>query len=186
MASHTPEELEQALAALRDIHLPAPPDPWRAANDLMGTLALLAVAALAVWLARRYVLVTPHVLALRELERIRRAHRRGQPPAITLRACGSVVRRFVLALYPVSDVAGLSGEQWLAFLDRAGGAEAFFQEGLGHVLAQGPFQPAPPPFDAERLLAGLARWVRRVHGPPRTWHDKLLHPRRGLPSRLYP
>ena len=68
-----------------------------------------------------------------------------------------ILRRAALAAYPRADVAGLAGEQWLAFLDAHANARRF-SEGPGRALASAPYAgPAQVPG-----LNALAReWVRR-------------------------
>jgi Ca-activated chloride channel family protein len=74
-----------------------------------------------------------------------------------------LVRRTALAAFPREQVASLTGEAWLAFLDRSlDGTE--FSAGPGRLLASAPYSPLPP---GERQLAGLValtrRWIRRHH-----------------------
>jgi Ca-activated chloride channel family protein len=82
-----------------------------------------------------------------------------------LRADGSnpqtvalVLRRCALAAFPRSDVAGLSGTEWLAFLDRTGGGTAFCK-GAGRVVAQAPYAAHSP--DTPGLSQLAEHWVRR-------------------------
>ena len=84
--------------------------------------------------------------ALRELAQV------GEDPA----AIANVLRRTALAAYPRAEVAGLSGPDWLAFLDRTFPATGF-ADGKGEVFAVAPFQTQP----SDPVAAKLARdWVR--------------------------
>ena len=74
----------------------------------------------------------------------------------------TLLKRVALARYPRTDVASLTGQGWLDFLDRNGGAGRF-ADGPGKVLAEGPYAPAPT-FDAEALLALTGDWIRRNSG----------------------
>ena len=151
------EEFEGlSLTGLIDLLEPAPvPDPvsmWpqTAAWAWVG----LAVLGL-VWLA---------------VARLRARHRANAYRRAALRALdgagpdaariAAILRRAALAAYPRAEVAGLTGSDWLAFLDRSYGGTGFSQ-GPGQVLARAPYRPCPPAPD----LPPLARdWLRR-HRP---------------------
>lgn len=55
-----------------------------------------------------------------------------------------IVRRTALAAFPREDVAGLTGEHWLAFLDRTLPGDGF-SDGPGRVLAAAPYRDVPVP-----------------------------------------
>ncbi|MFC6688894.1 DUF4381 domain-containing protein [Jhaorihella thermophila] len=77
----------------------------------------------------------------------------GDPAAIA-----EILRRAALAAYPRRDVAGLIGEDWLAFLDETG-PEAVFAHGPGRVLAIAPYRPVEDGGPALRAIAET--WIRR-------------------------
>lgn len=73
----------------------------------------------------------------------------------------AVLRRTALAGFPREEVAGLTGNRWLAFLDGTmpGGG---FVDGPGRVLTEAPYRDA----SAMPALADLARrWIRRHRAP---------------------
>jgi Ca-activated chloride channel family protein len=74
-----------------------------------------------------------------------------------------LVRRTALAAFPREQVASLTGEAWLAFLDRSLDCTEF-SAGPGRLLASAPYAPIGP---GERQLVGLVeltrRWIRRHH-----------------------
>jgi len=70
-----------------------------------------------------------------------------------------------LAAFPRSEVAGLSGERWLAFLDKTMGGKDF-TEGGGRLLSELAYAPAPgiAELSDERirnLLQLTRRWIER-------------------------
>jgi len=150
-----PQQLQQL--DLRDIHAPGAPGAWPPAPGwwLLGALLLTGLALL----GRR---------GWRHWRRARRQHRilseldglRGTPcgPAF-IAGVSTLLKRVALSRFPRLDVAALTGGDWLAFLDRTGGAGAF-QRGAGRVLADGPYAPAPD-CDADALLALARDWLRR-------------------------
>ncbi len=114
----------------------------------------LAVVCVAAWLGRRW-------LVNRRANTYRRAALRaiaaaGDDPA----ALAVIVRRAALAGYPRVEVAGLYGEDWLAFLDEAYGGTGF-REGPGGLLAEAPYAAAT---NAPYLAPLVALWVRNHHG----------------------
>ena len=72
-------------------------------------------------------------------------------------ALSVLLRRTAIACFPQSGVAGLSGPQWLEFLDRVGNTDRFTR-GQGEVLAAAPYQRD---FDADvdNLLGLVKRWL---------------------------
>jgi len=73
-------------------------------------------------------------------------------------ALSALLKRVALARFPRTDVAALSGAEWLAFLDRTGG-NGRFREGAGAVLAHGPYAPRLD-CDADTLLALARDWIK--------------------------
>ncbi|MCT8974298.1 DUF4381 domain-containing protein [Microbaculum marinisediminis] len=79
----------------------------------------------------------------------------GDDPA----AIAAILRRAALAAWPREEVASLTGEAWLAFLDRTGG-DGRFSEGPGKAILSAPYRPAPGvPANGLSTLAG--HWIRR-------------------------
>ena len=69
----------------------------------------------------------------------------------------AILRRTALAAYPRDEVAGLSGEMWLAFLDRSYGGKGFATQ-TGRAMVSAPYQKSTP---VVRGLGDLAQqWVR--------------------------
>ncbi|WP_418296233.1 DUF4381 domain-containing protein [Microbulbifer sp. SA54] len=70
-----------------------------------------------------------------------------------------ILRRTALAAYPREQVAGLTGDDWLAFLNQGYPGDAFTGE-VGRALLQGPYRKVAPAQSSE--LARAARdWIRR-------------------------
>ena len=148
--------LVDLLDLLEPIPEPIPVSLW---PQTAGWIWLgLAVACVAAWLGRRWI------LAHRA-----NAYRRAALAAITTAgddptALAAVLRRAALAGYPRAEVAGLFGEDWLAFLDDAYGGTGFC-EGPGRLLAVAPYASAGQTPDLSSLVA---EWVRRHHRQPET------------------
>ncbi|MEA1049270.1 DUF4381 domain-containing protein [Lamprobacter modestohalophilus] len=148
---------------LRDIHLPAEPGFWPPAPGWWLLFTLLLGGAL--WLGRlgwgQYRRLRRRQRILAELDRLQRAGLQG--PAL-IAALSALLKRVALSRYPRTEVAALTGTDWLAFLDRSGG-NGRFATGPGRVLADGAYAPAAPEGDPGRdrqaLLTLVRDWLRR-------------------------
>lgn len=76
-------------------------------------------------------------------------------------AIAAILRRTALAAYPRAEIAALSGDRWLAFLDKTYPGAAF-GDGPGHVIALAPYraQPASP-----ELRRAATTWIRKHKVP---------------------
>jgi hypothetical protein len=150
------QALQQALA-LRDIHPPAAPGIWPPAPGWWVVLALLAAsltgAAASAWRVRRARARRRRILA--ELAALGGSAQGAQLAA----AVSALLKRVALSRFRRGQVAPLTGQAWLDFLDRHGGAGRF-TAGPGRVLAEGPYAPALE-LDAQALLDLARDWVRR-------------------------
>ncbi len=148
---------------LRDIHLPAGPGFWPPAPGWWLLFALLL--AVAFWLGRlgwgQYRRLRRRQRILLELDRLENAGLHG--PAL-IAAVSALLKRVALSRYPRIEVAALTGEAWVAFLDRTGG-NGRFAGGAGSVLADGAYAPDTPGLEQEvneqALLSAARDWLRR-------------------------
>ena len=75
-----------------------------------------------------------------------------------------LLRRIALMHYPRQQVAGLTGDSWLHFLDSSGGGGGF-ANGPGRVLAEGPYMPElPGEYDPVGVTALVREWIRKNAG----------------------
>jgi hypothetical protein len=152
------------LADLRDWHLPDPVSWWPPAPGwwLVAAAALVAlVLVVRLWFRWRRRTSLQRA-ARRELERLGRELAADGDRRRYLAELSRLLRRLALARYPRAQVAGLTGDDWLAFLDATGG-DGEFSQGVGRVLVESAYRPADETaFDPERLAALVGRWVNRV------------------------
>ena len=157
------------LARLRDV-VPAPEPPWWPPAPgwwALAGVAAVAAAALAAWLWLRRRRRRYRRLALAELERAYESCWRGavsgraaRPDAAGryLQEVNQVLRRAALVAWPRERVAALTGDEWLAFLDRSAGMRGF-RHGPGQALGAGPYRAAPE-CDVRAVHALARKWLR--------------------------
>ena len=140
----------QTLEGLNDIVVP---DPVSLMPQTVGWIILGAIVVA--------VLVTFTVLAWARYRR--NAYRREALALVEstpLAALPALVKRVALAVAPRTDVASLTDDAWLAFLDRTYGGTGF-SSGPGRPLASLSFDPAvPDQRESEDLRQLVALWIR--------------------------
>ena len=156
---------ENALP-LRDLHLPGAIGWWPLAPGWWVLIAI--VAAFAAWFAwREYRLWrfnAPRRHALRELARYESEYLEHRNPVVLGKQVSELLRRGMLAYAPRAEVAGLTGEAWLAWLDEGLPVPYFHTEG-GKSLLQLPYRD--PDGDVSDIDVGaLLSAVRMRLGEP--------------------
>ena len=148
------------LAGLRGYHLPDPVSWWPPAPGwwLLVGLLLAFASALAWWALRRRRQGAAARQALRELLALRTALEADQDRQAYVRGLSRLLRRFALTRFSRSEVAGLTGDEWLAFLDAHGGGRAFQGES-GRQLCDAPYRPQSG-IQLEQLESLVERWIR--------------------------
>jgi hypothetical protein len=120
------------------------------------------------WIWLGIALVVVILTGLRWLVRHRRATAYRRAGLAALAAAGDdpariavILRRTALAGFPRSEVAGLTGADWLRFLDRTMAGDGFVS-GPGRIIAEAPYRATAPDPALSRLAQ---RWVRRHTAP---------------------
>lgn len=151
------------LSQLRDIHLPAPISWWPPALGwwILAALIVAVLIGLFVW-SRRRQRDGWRRSALAELARLRQQYAVHPTTAHHIISELSVLlRRVAISCFPRAEVAMLSGEKWLAFLDRNMSKGATFQSESGRLLAVAPYLPhaAITPDALHTLFALCESWI---------------------------
>ena len=146
---------------LRDIHLPAdslwwPPAPgwWLLALLIVGTILLLP--RLRRWLRHQPL----KRVSMRELQRIRAAHRAGQGDRAALNAICTLLRRVTISYYGREQQAASTGDEWRRQLqDLARGSG--FDDAQLDLLTRDRYR-ADAHVDIESLAHACETWLRAL------------------------
>ncbi len=155
----------QALAQLRDIHLPPAIGVWPLAigwRILLVFTFLTCCSALYFAYCRRY---RPSYkrLALRLLadyEKNYHHHKNAQQFALQI---SDLLRRVALVYYPRAEVAKLHGQAWINFLNCTGKPDAFSD--LNPSLTQITYQDLAYEFDCKPLYNSARTWIKKRSKP---------------------
>ncbi len=136
MPPSTPMQ-QDPLAQLRDIHLPEAISAWPPAPGWwILTAVLLALLATGIYqLIKKLRRNRYRRQALKQLLTLEQYR---EQPSIYLAQLNQLLKQTALAANTTMNVAGLTGQQWLAFLDSSG-KTTHFQLGAGNILLQGPY-----------------------------------------------
>jgi len=150
---------------LRDIHLPADISWWPPAPGWWISAGLfLSVVLLALWLHRHTQNRQLHKAAAQELTRIQTSYEQQQNEQQLVQSLSIWLRRVCINYYPAVDVAGLTGCDWLQFLDKnlsKSSAPKAFSEGPGRLLLSAPYQ-ASVPTNSDELLLLCQTWLKAL------------------------
>jgi hypothetical protein len=164
-------DIADALSQLADIHLPQQPGYWPLAPGWwVLAMLLLALAGYAVWRGvQRWRLQRRYKSAFNELEKCKaqlHSAASGAEPDMAQRLSyvndvNSVLRRVALLHFSQETVAGLSGKNWVDFMqqhDRSGRLAG----DLAQVLAEGRFAPTSD-VDTHELHAMAHHWIKNLY-----------------------
>lgn len=156
------QPLQNQALALRDIHLPDPVSWWPPAAGwwILISIAILGFVFIIVW---RKIQQKKRIkkAALAEFENIRTAYQNDINPALLARSLSTLLRRICLSYYPHTNVPGMTGKQWLSYLDDTAEVKGF-QTGSGKILATAPYLPQRKCsfYDTDTLLSLCESWIQ--------------------------
>lgn len=164
-------DFADALSEMADIHLPAEPGFWPLAPGWWVLAALLlALLIYGAWrLHQRLQLHRRYRSALRELDKCLAALQADAGPdgptmeqrLVYVNDINSVLRRVALLHFEHSQVAGLSGQAWVAFIRQHDRAGRLTPE-LASALAEGRFAPRCD-VDTQALHSMAGDWIKNLY-----------------------
>jgi len=151
---------------LRDLHLPDPVGWWPLAPGwwFLIALAMAGIGWLLLKAWRRHQFNAPRRYAIRSLARVEADYLTHRNPVLLGQQLSELLRRGMLAYAPRHEVAGLTGESWLAWLDRGLPVPYFHTEG-GKSLLQLPYRNPQGDFSDVDVNAMLAAVKMRLVTP---------------------
>lgn len=134
--------MESGKLPLRDIHLPEAIGWWPPAIGwwILAILIPLLIG-LIYWLYRHVTRKTAIKAAKKLLLEIKQDTQRENSQK--LKDLSALIRRTAISTNVRNKCAGLTGQQWLEFLERSVKGTPFTQ-GIGQLLANAPYQKSPP------------------------------------------
>ena len=156
--------MDPSQIPIRDLHLPAAVDWWPLAPGWWGVLAIVLILLfLLLRLAmRRYAASGARRVALKQVERARAEFAADQDVVKLATRLSELLRRTMLAYAPRQDVAGLTGADWQAWLDKDLD-QPLFTQGAGSELMQLPYRNPAGDFgdlNVDELVGAVRQRIR--------------------------
>ncbi|RLP52789.1 MAG: DUF4381 domain-containing protein [Ketobacter sp.] len=154
-------EQQDPLAQLKDIHLPESIGIWPPAIGwwLLAIILLALVIGGLIWLLKRHQATAYKRVAQAQLQEIESRFQKDKDYRQLLSDLSVLLKRTCITRYGRARVAGLTGKEWLKFLDEAGSTQDFTQ-GPGKVLVSERFQPTPNA-NSQALLQLVQSWLKK-------------------------
>lgn len=158
--------MDETALPLRDLHLPDVTGWWPLAPGWWGVIAILGVIlGYVLWqVYRRWQFNAPRRYAMRELARYESEYLVHRDPVTLGKQLSELLRRGMLAYAPREEVAGLTGDEWLAWLDRGMPLPYFHTEG-GKSLLNLPYRDPEGDLSDVDVNALLAAVRMRLSAP---------------------
>lgn len=151
--------MNPTLLDLKDIHEPEVIGWWPPAIGwwiLAVCIPLLIIFF--IWLYKRLTRKTALKTARKILTQIK--HDATRDNLQKLCAVSVLLRRVAISVSPRAKAAGLTGRQWLEFLDISVKAEPF-TEGIGQLLVDAPYRKTPPTeLEISQLIELCEDWLK--------------------------
>jgi len=135
---------------------------------MLIALCLLAAAVLAYYLLKRYRADAYRRIALRQLHTIHDTFSQSKkdpgPERAYISDTNALLKSVALRVFSRHDIAALSGDAWLGFLNKSRGNESQDTE-FSSRFANAAYQPDIPDLDPEQLFSASQNWIARHRVP---------------------
>ena len=156
------------LDQLKDIHTPDAIGLWPPAVGwyLIVAFLIAALVLVGVMLWRRWQQNAYRRVALRECDDIGQEIAAGLDYRTAAIRIATLLKRTALSVFPRAEVAPLSGDAWILFLESKA-SEARFSVASSQLLIEASFRENPPDnqSDLAQLLDEARRWIRKHQRP---------------------
>lgn len=160
---------QQALAQLKDIHLPEAIGLWPLAPGwyLLGLLVIGIVTIIAYSIRTRQKLGQPKREALRQLAKFKHLYEQDGNSPLAAARISELLKRVALVYFPRQRVASLQGLSWVGFLTDTG-KNLNFEQVQNDLLAL-PYYPveheASKNADLSTLFTLSSMWIKQRRKP---------------------
>lgn len=167
--------MNQETLNLRDIHLPEPISWWPLAPGWWLLLALIVITAVAVFLTVKIYRARQLKRDIRQqLTKIKHQFSQSDNKTQLAKDLSALLRRANISYYPQTNIAGLTGENWLLWLDNSHrkstgkSANGGFLSKTGKILLSAPYLPeqAELNYDSDELINLCETWLLGAHKSP--------------------
>lgn len=154
---------------LRDIHLPDPISWWPIAPGWWLLIITVLIITLIIFLSRKLYRSKQLKRDIHtELDLIKQQFKKTQNRSQLAKSLSILLRRASISFYPAKNIAGLTGESWLAYLDNTNAnpiKDKKFQSETGQTLLTAPYLPenSTLDFDPQGLIALCESWLLSSH-----------------------
>lgn len=162
--------MNETTLELKDIHLPEPVSWWPIAPGwwllLLAATLTAAIIFVSIRIYRKRQLKRDIAA---ELEAIKQQYKKSGSRYQLASSLSILLRRAAISFFPSQSIAGLTGEQWLDWLQQTSGkqmpADKSFNGELGKILVTAPYldENKEPDYDAEALIKLCESWLLASH-----------------------
>jgi len=162
------ETAPQQVLDLRDIHLPDAISWWPIAPGWWFVLASLILIPIAFFIIKNMYARKQLKRDVRsELDIIKQQFQSMQNKSQLAKSLSILLRRASMSYYPKTNIAGLTGNDWLSYLDDTNNTSSKdkFQSDIGNILISAPYLPddGEISFDDKALIHLCESWLLAPH-----------------------
>ena len=152
------QKMQPTQLPLKDIHLPEAIGWWSPAIGWwLLAIAIPLLIIFLVWFYKRLTRKTALKTAKKILAHIKQDAT--QDKLLIICELSVLLRRVAISVSPRAKAAGLTGRQWLEFLDSSVKG-APFSEGIGQLLADAPYRKTPATeLEVSQLIGLCGDWL---------------------------
>jgi Domain of unknown function (DUF4381) len=152
---------------LKDIHLPETVSWWPPAVGYWIVLSCTVICIMTYLSIKAYR--KRHAIkrsALHEFNLIKKSYASNSNKKQLVTSLSELLRRAAISTYPLSDCAGLTGKQWLSWLDKQLSKSTLnFSDGPGYLLTDFIYSSSQQANDIDDLMSLTLQWLKQLPPP---------------------